>query len=98
MKIKLGVKKIKKTNAQKLQEMCDEELWFADGYDNAIIGLDMGSGCKVVYDYEECIKCLIDEGLEPQDAYDHFHYNTLGSHIGESTPIYVWYLKDEINN
>jgi len=90
-------KKVKKNRREKLQEMCDEQLWFADGYDDAIIGLDMGSGCKVVYDYEECIQCLIDEGLEPQDAYDHFHYNTLGSYIGDETPIYIHYLKEEID-
>ena len=90
-------KKIKKNKRERLQEMTDEELLFADGYDDAIIGLDMGSGCKVVYDYADCIQCLRDEGLTEMEAYDHFHYNTLGSYIGEQTPLYIWYLKEELD-
>ena len=91
-------KKIKKNKRERLQEMTDEELLFADGYDDAIIGLDMGSGCKVVYDYADCIQCLRDEGLTEMDAYDTFHYNTLGSYIGEQTPLYIWYLKEELDD
>ena len=88
----------KKNRRERLQEMTDEELLFADGYDDAIIGLDMGSGCKVVYDYADCIQCLRDEGLTEMEAYDHFHYNTLGSHIGDETPIYINYLKEELDD
>ena len=78
--------------------MTNERLLFADGYDDAIIGLDMGSGCKVVYDYADCIQCLRDEGLTEMEAYDHFHYNTLGSYIGDETPLYIWYLKEELDD
>ena len=91
-------KKIKKSRREKLQDLCDEELLFADGFDDAVIGIDMGSGCKVVYDYDDCIQCLIDEGLSEMDAYDTFHYNTLGSYVGEQTPLYIRYLKEEIDD
>ena len=50
----MGAKK--KNKRERLQEMTNERLLFADGYDDAIIGLDMGSGCKVVYDYADCIQ------------------------------------------
>ena len=92
----MGAKK--KNKRERLQEMTNERLLFADGYDDAIIGLDMGSGCKVVYDYADCIQCLRDEGLTEMEAYDHFHYNTLGSYIGDETPLYIWYLKDELDD
>ena len=92
----MGAKK--KNKRERLQEMTNERLLFADGYDDAIIGLDMGSGCKVVYDYADCIQCLRDEGLTEMEAYDHFHYNTLGSYIGDETPLYIWYLKEELND
>ena len=32
------------------------------------------------------------------EAYDHFHYNTLGSYIGDETPLYIWYLKEELDD
>ncbi len=92
----MGAKK--KNKRERLQEMTNERLLFADGYDDAIIGLDMGSGCKVVYDYADCIQCLRDEGLTEMEAYDHFHYNTLGSYIGDETPLYIWYLKEELDD
>ena len=92
----MGAKK--KNKRERLQEMTNERLLFADGYDDAIIGLDMGSGCKVVYDYADCIQCLRDDGLTEMEAYDHFHYNTLGSYIGDETPLYIWYLKEELDD
>ena len=92
----MGAKK--KNKRERLQEMTNARLLFADGYDDAIIGLDMGSGCKVVYDYADCIQCLRDEGLTEMEAYDHFHYNTLGSYIGDETPLYIWYLKEELDD
>ena len=73
--------------------MIDEELLehleenaclLADGY---------GSNPVAVYDVDLCIKCLVDEGMITEDALDHFYYNTVGSYVGEKTPLFLRIFK-----
>ena len=55
-------------NIDKLQDMFPEqEILQADGFDNAIIGLEPLSG-KVIYDIQKMTMVLIDEGLTHEDA------------------------------
>jgi hypothetical protein len=65
----------------------DEELMFVDGFDDAIIGIDMVS-YRVVYNKEIMIELLIAEGMSYEDALEHFSYNIEGAYVGEKTPIY----------
>lgn len=69
----------------------DESVMFADGFDDAIIGLDTNS-LRVVYSKQRMI-----EILEPQmgldDAIEYLQYNTWSAYMGELTPIYI----DEID-
>lgn len=69
----------------------DESVMFADGFDDAIIGLDTDS-LRVVYSKQRMI-----EILEPQmgldDAIEYLQYNTWSAYMGELTPIYI----DEID-
>jgi hypothetical protein len=79
-----------------MSEMLDRILeWFpeddilkADGYDDAIIGIDDAS-MRLIYSVDKCIRILIDdEGMTEEDAIEHFHYNTKSAWVGEQTPIW----------
>lgn len=64
------------------------ELLQADGFDAAIIGVDLNSE-RVVYDVDTMITILVSEGMSPDDAVEHLHFNVLSAYVGEKTPIYI---------
>jgi hypothetical protein len=66
----------------------DDTLLFADGFDDAIIGLDTLS-LKVVYSKQQMIEILVSEDMTPEDAIEFLEYNTWNAYVGEQTPIYV---------
>ena len=70
----------------------DDTLLFADGFDDAIIGLDTLS-LKVVYSKQQMIEILVSEDMTLEDAIEFLEYNTWNTYVGEQTPIYV----DEID-
>ena len=73
----------------KLHEMYPElELLQADGFDDAIIGLEPLSG-KVIYDIDLMVSVLVDEGLSSEEAIEYLDYNVLNAYVGENTPIYI---------
>ena len=65
----------------------EEELLFADGFDDAILGV-CSSSYRVVYSVEEMIRILMDEGMEYIDAIEHLSFNVINAYVGEKTPIY----------
>ena len=65
----------------------DEELLFADGFDDAILGV-CSSSYRVIYSVEEMIRILMDEGMEYIDAIEHLSFNVVNAYVGEKTPIY----------
>jgi len=67
----------------------NEEALFADGFDEAVIGVDTYG--RVVYDYDKCVDILMTEDydLEYIDAIEHMDYNVTGSYVGEYTPIFI---------
>lgn len=60
----------------------------ADGFDEAVIGLDVNSD-RLVYSVEKCIEILIANGMSKEFAEEFFYYNVSGSYVGEMTPIWV---------
>jgi len=69
----------------------DDEILLADGFETAFVGLgqQFDRTCAV-YDYDECIKALIEEqGMTASEAFEHFSVNVLGSYVGETTPIFL---------
>lgn len=66
----------------------DETFLFADGFDEAILGVDQSSG-RVIYSVERCLNILcIDDDMDIEDAIEHFEYNVRGSYVGDKTPIW----------
>jgi hypothetical protein len=77
----------------KLQEILDNypdmEFVKADGFDEAVIG--MTTDFKLVYCVGDMIQVLIDEGMELDDAIDHFEYNVVRSlPYVENAPVLVY--------
>lgn len=64
----------------------DEEFLKADGFDDAIIGVDENS-MRLIYSVSRCIEILC-EDMSEEDALEHFDYNVRGSYVGEKTPIW----------
>jgi hypothetical protein len=65
----------------------DEDILIANGFDDAILGYDSNSG-KVIYSIKKSIDILVSEGLNLEDAYEHFEFNVRGSYVGDKTPIW----------
>ena len=65
----------------------------ADGYEKAFIGTTISAfGRKQValYDYDKCIMVLMnDNDWSEEEAIEWFNFNTIGSWVGEDTPIFV---------
>lgn len=75
-----------------IAEMNPDAL-LADGFEAAIIGV--GERCSkeaiVVYDAAKCIQILMErDGMSHEDAGEFFSFNTLGSWVGENTPLFLW--------
>jgi hypothetical protein len=67
----------------------DTEILKADGFDDAVIGIEERSG-RLVYDVKLMISILIcDEEMSEEDAIEYLDYNVIGAYVGEQTPIYI---------
>lgn len=65
----------------------DEEILKADGFDNAVIGIDTNS-MRLIYSVQKCIEVLKEDGMDEIDAVEYLEYNVLGAYFGEKTPIW----------
>ena len=67
----------------------EEEFLKADGFDDAIIGVEPSS-MRLVYNMDAMLNILIsDEEMTEEDALEHLDYNVYGAYVGEKTPIYI---------
>lgn len=73
----------------------DQQFLTADGFDDAIIGVDVNS-MRIVYSIDKCIEILILEGMSMQDAIEHMDFNVIGSYVGEQTPIFIYTFNEEL--
>jgi len=64
-----------------------EGLLFADGFDEAIMGVEESAGV-VAYDIDKIIEILSREMTE-EEAIEYFEFNILGAYMGEKTPVYI---------
>ena len=75
------------------EEIADvyEDIMFADGFDDALMGVACRFGMETVacYDYDQCIDILIQDGMTLEEAEEYFEYNTLGAWVGDHTPVFV---------
>ena len=76
---------------EKLSDIYGKELIFADGFDDAIVGVAAGfDSPRVVYCYTSMVEVMMkDNDMDYENALEWVEYNTVGSYIGKHTPIYV---------
>lgn len=66
----------------------DETFLKADGFDEAVIGVEIPS-MRLVYSVKKIIETLITEDeMSLEDAIEHYEFNIRGSYFGELTPIW----------
>ena len=65
----------------------DEEILKADGFDDAVIGIDTGT-MRLIYSVTRCVEILIVGGMDMNDAIEYFDFNVRGGYVGEKTPIW----------
>ena len=75
-----------------LENYPDDDLMFADGFDDAIIGIATDfTEPRVIYSVTQCLDILEKrDGMSYEDAFDYFTYNVSGGWVGEQTPIWCW--------
>ena len=70
--------------------MSQNNTLLADGFNDAIIGLDTSKEVfRVIYDREKMIDILVfRDDMTSEDAIEYLEYNVFGAYVGEGTPIY----------
>jgi hypothetical protein len=77
----------------KLDELIEKfpecEFLIADGFDDAIIGIEWSSE-RVVYSVSKCLDILIErDGMTYSEAIEYFDFNVSSAYVGEKTPIFI---------
>lgn len=65
----------------------DEEILKADGFDDAVIGIDTQT-MRLIYSVTRCVEILVVDGMDVEEAIEYFDFNVRGSYVGEKTPIW----------
>ena len=71
-----------------IERFPDDTFLKADGFDEAIIGVEENTG-KLIYSMSKCLDILRQDMTE-EDALEHFYYNVHGSYVGDQTPIWCF--------
>ena len=67
----------------------ESDIYKADGFDDAIIGVDYNTG-RIAYSVSKCITILmIDEQMTELDATEWFDFKVAGAYVGEGTPLWI---------
>jgi len=64
----------------------EDEVLVADGFDDAIIGIDSNS-MRLIYSISKCIE-ILSKDMDEEEAVEYFDFNVRGSYVGEKTPIW----------
>jgi hypothetical protein len=72
----------------KILEVYDDEILKANGFDEAIVGIDEKS-MRLIYSVKKFIDVLMFD-MSEEDAIEYFTYNISDSYVGEKTPIWCY--------
>ena len=67
----------------------EDEFLKADGFDEAIIGIDEET-MRLIYSVSKCID-ILKKDMEEEEAVEYFNFNVKGAYMGEKTPIWCIY-------
>jgi hypothetical protein len=76
-----------------IKEFLEEEnpeALFADGFDEALIGISRrcGQPSLAVYSISKCLE-ILEREMTPLDAEGYFEFNVVGAWLGPNTPIFL---------
>lgn len=71
---------------QILENYPEQVFMFADGFDDAIIGVDAQS-MRIIYSVERIIN-ILEKDMRRELAIEFFDFNIDGAYMGKQTPIY----------
>jgi hypothetical protein len=66
----------------------DDKMLVADGFDAAIIGITEACEPVVVYDWDKCVE-LLRKDMPEEDAIEHMSFNVTGAYVGPRTPLFI---------
>ena len=74
-----------------LEPDADERLLFADGMEDAVLGVceEAGVQPRMAYSYAGCLRILRRDGGTALDAEEHMQFNVMGSRTGPDMPVYI---------
>jgi hypothetical protein len=76
--------------ADKLLKEREESVLFADGLEEAFIGIGYQFNTPIsIYSKKKAIQYFMEQGMDEEQAHEYFDYNVIGSYVGEQTPIFL---------
>jgi hypothetical protein len=69
-----------------IEEYGDETFLKADGFDEAVIGVDE-TEMRLIYSVSKCIE-ILKRDMSEEDAKEYFSFNVSGAYVGDKTPIW----------
>ena len=75
-----------------MKEEDEEDFLFADGFDDAILGIGRRATQPevVAYDYEKCVQILVErDEMTEEEAREYMEFNVVGAFVGERTPVFI---------
>ncbi len=73
---------------QIIEHYPDEEFLKADGFDEAIIGVEENE-MRLIYSVSKCLY-ILEQHMTELDAMEYFTFNISGAYVGDKTPIWCW--------
>lgn len=68
----------------------DEDILKADGFDDAIIGVDyQHTKPRLIYSVTKCLE-ILEKDMDSEEAMEYFDYKVNRAYVGEKTPIWCW--------
>jgi hypothetical protein len=66
-------------------------MLFADGFDDAIVGVGsaFGGDLCAIYDADAIVESLMKQGMDYAEALEFYDFNIAGAYVGEQTPIFM---------
>jgi len=76
------------TLEQIFENYYDQDFLIADGFNDAVIGVEINSMC-LIYSVSKCLEILL-EHMNEEDAIEYFEYNVSSAYVNEQTPIWCY--------
>lgn len=90
-------KKAKQTLRERIAEI-DEEILFADGFEDALLGtvVQFNRGPVALYDWDKCVKILMNrDDMTYEEAVEWMDFNVTGAWLGEQTPAFAHLVTED---